>query len=181
MSTSKTPIPEVTESKIVHHGFFDLRIDTLQLPHGPKRPYTVLQIPSHAAAIIGETEDGKLLTIHEYRHPTGQWLMSCPGGRIDTGESPVEAAKRELMEETGYSASEFSLLGSVYPFPAVTNQQIFFVHAKNIHYVKPPTLEDFELIHPMLKTQEEIFAAIKEGLPVDGVFCTGLLLWKNLQ
>ena len=181
MSNFKTPIPEVKESKIVHHGFFDVRIDLLQLPHGPKRPYTVLQLPTHAAVIIAETEEGKLLVTQEYRHPTGHWLLSAPGGRIDAGESPIEAARRELLEETGYTAAEFSLLGSIYPYPAVTNQQIFFVHAKKAQFRQPPTLEDFELIHPELKTPEEIFDAIRTGAPVDGVFCSGLLLWKHRQ
>jgi ADP-ribose pyrophosphatase len=175
----KTPIPEVKESHIVHHGFFDVRVDTLQLPHGPKRPYTVLNIKSHAAAVIAQTKDGKLLVTQEYRHPTGQWLLSCPGGRIDTGESPIEAARRELLEETGYGGGEFSLLGSIYPYPSVTNQQIFFVHAKNVAYQQPPTLEDFELIHSDLKTPEELFKAIATGSPVDGVFCSGLFLWRN--
>lgn len=180
MPHRKTPIPEVKESHIVHHGFFDVRVDTLQIPHGPKRPYTVLNIKSHAAAVIAETKDGKLLVTQEYRHPTGQWLLSCPGGRIDTGESPIEAARRELLEETGYGGGEFSLLGSIYPYPSVTNQQIFFVHAKNVEYQKPPTLEDFELIHADLKTPEELFQAIAAGSPVDGVFCSGLFLWRNI-
>ncbi|MBS0651607.1 MAG: NUDIX hydrolase [Verrucomicrobia bacterium] len=179
MPHRKTPIPEVKESHIVHHGFFDVRVDTLQLPHGPKRPYTVLNIKFHAAAVIAETKDGKLLVTQEYRHPTGQWLLSCPGGRIDTGESPIEAARRELLEETGYGGGEFSLLGSIYPYPSVTNQQIFFVHAKNVEYQQPPTLEDFELIHSELKTPEELFKSIATGSPVDGVFCSGLFLWRN--
>ena len=179
MSPHKVPIPEVRESEIVHHGFFDVRIDTLQLPHGPKRPYTVLNLKSHAAAVIAETKEGQLLVTQEYRHPTGQWLLSCPGGRIDIGESPLEAARRELLEETGYGGGEFSLIGSIYPFPSVTNQQIFFVHAKNVCYVQPPTLEEFELIHPQLITVQELFDSIAAGSPTDGVFCTGLFLWKN--
>ncbi len=179
MSPRKIPIPEVRESEIVHHGFFDVRIDTLQLPHGPKRPYTVVNLKAHAAAVIAETADGKLLITQEYRHPTGHWLLSCPGGRIDTGESPIEAARRELLEETGYGGGEFSLMGSIYPFPSVTDQQIFFVHAKQVTYLRPPTLEEFELIHPQLITPQELFQAIAGGSLTDGVFCTGLFLWKN--
>ncbi len=181
MTFRKIPIPKVVESQIVHHGFFDVMVDTLQLPDGPKRPYTVLSIKAHAAAVIAETKDGKLLVTQEYRHPTGHWLLSCPGGRIDSDESPMEAARRELLEETGYGGGEFSLLGSIYPYPSVANQQIFFVHAKNVEYLQPPTLEDFELIHSQLKTPEELFDAIAAGPPIDGVFCSGLFLWRNCK
>ncbi len=181
MPHRKTSIPQVKESQIVHHGFFDVKVDILQLPHGPKRPYTVLNIKAHAAAVIAETKDGKLLVTQEYRHPTGHWLLSCPGGRIDPGESPMETARRELLEETGYGGGEFSLLGSVYPYPSVTNQQIFFVHAKNIEYLQPPALEDFELIHSQLRTPEELFHAIATGSPIDGVFCSGLFLWRTCK
>lgn len=181
MPHRKIPIPEVRESEIVHHGFFDVRIDTLQLPHGPKLPYTVVSIGSHAAVVIAETQEGKLIVNHEYRHPTKQWLLSCPGGRIDTGESPIETARRELLEETGYGGGTFSILGTVYPFPAVANQQIIFVHAKNVAYIQPPALEEFELIHTQLRTPEELFHTIATGSPVDGILCTGLFLWKNCR
>ena len=93
MSIPNTPIPEVKSSEIALHGFFDVRIDILQLPHGPKRPYYVVDIGIHAAAILAITKEGKLVITKEYRHPTKKWLLGCPGGRIDTGESPIEAAK----------------------------------------------------------------------------------------
>ncbi len=181
MPHRKTPIPEVRSSEIVHHGFFDVLVDNLQLPHGPKLDYTLVHFGAHAAVVIAETTEGKLIINHEYRHPAKQWLLSCPGGRIDTGESPIQAAKRELLEETGYGGGTFSILGTVFPFPAVANQQIIFVHAKDVAYLQPPALEEFELIHSQLKTPEELFHSIASGTPVDGVLCTGLFLWKNLQ
>ncbi len=181
MQHPNIPIPEVKESELIYHGFFDVRVDTLQLHSGPKRPYSVLHIGFHAAAIIAETKEGKLVVAQEYRHPTGKWLLSCPGGRVDTGESPIEAARRELLEETGYGNGEFTTLGTIYPFPAVTNQQITFIHAKNVEYLQPPALEEFELIHTEIISPEEIYRQIASGSPVDGVLCTGLFLWKNCR
>ncbi len=178
MSTPNTPIPEVKKREIVHHGFFDLCVDELHLPHGPTRSYYVLNIHSHAAAILAITTDGKFIINKEYRHPTRQWLLSCPGGRIDPGESPLEAAKRELLEETGYGNGAFSLLGSLYPFPAVTDQKIFYVLAKGVKFVQPPALEEFELIHPQEMTETELEREIISGNPVDGILCTALMLKK---
>ena len=92
-------LPEVKKSEIAYKGYFTMRVDSLELPHGIRRPYTVLETGCHAAAVIAEISDGKILVVKEYRHPTGKWIYGCAGGRIDTGGSPIEAAKRELLEE----------------------------------------------------------------------------------
>lgn len=172
-------IPEVKASEIVHQGYFNVRIDLLQLPHGPKLSYTVLEVGVHAAAILAKTKEGKFVINKEYRHPPGKWLLSCPGGRIDTGESPLEAAKRELLEETGYGGGTFTLVGSAYPLPAVTEQVIYYIYVENAEFLQSPTLETFELIHTELKTEQELLNEIASGSPVDGVLCTALTLSRK--
>lgn len=173
-------IPEVKTSEIVHEGYFNVRVDMLQLPHGPKLSYTVLEIGVHAASILARTKDGKFVINKEYRHPPGQWLLSCPGGRIDTGESPLEAAKRELLEETGYGGGKFILVGSAYPLPAITEQVIHYIYVENAEFLQPPALEAFELIQTELKTEQELLSEIASGSPVDGVLCTALMLSRKL-
>jgi ADP-ribose pyrophosphatase len=179
VSKPNIPIPDIRKTEIAYHGYFDVAVDHLKLPHGPERLYTVLKLGAHAAAVIALTTEGKLVMTREYRHPPREWLMSCPGGRIDPGESPIEAGRRELLEETGYGGGEFSVLGTVFPFPAVTDQQIFYVLANGVSYLQAPALDPFELIHVELHTLEDIFARIKAQEPVDGVFCTGLFLFGN--
>ena len=176
MSIPNIPIPEVKSSEIVYKGYFDLRVDLLQLPHGPQLPYTVLLTKVHATAIIAETPDGKFVINREYRHPTGKWLLSCPGGRIDIGESPLQAASRELLEETGYVGSEYIQIGTIFPFPAVSDQPIHYIWAKGVKKVQPPEHEAFELIHTEVMSKEEILREIASGVPVDGVLCTALYL-----
>jgi ADP-ribose pyrophosphatase len=178
--SSRVPIPEVKSSEVVHKGYFNVRIDLLQLPHGPKLSYTVLEVGVHAAAILARTKAGKFVINKEYRHPPAKWLLSCPGGRIDVGESPLEAAKRELLEETGYGGGEFMLVGSAYPMPAITEQVIHYIYVENAEFLQPPALETFELIHTELKTEQELMHEIATGFPIDGVLCTALLLSKRL-
>jgi ADP-ribose pyrophosphatase len=173
---SPIPIPEIKSSEIVYKGYLDVRLDQLQLPHGAKMSYTSLKMGVNAAAILAKTADGKLIINKEYRHPTGKWLLSCPGGRIDPGESPLEAAKRELLEETGYGEGRFSLLGNAYPFPAVTDQIIYYIYVEDAVFVQPTHREPFELIHTELKTLEDLKREILAGFPVDGILCTALLL-----
>lgn len=175
----RIPIPEVKTSEIVHQGYFNVRIDELQLPHGPKLAYTILELGAHAAVILARTKDKKFVINKEYRHPPAKWLLSCPGGRIDTGESPLEAAKRELLEETGYGKGKFHLVGSAYPLPAVTEQVIHYIYVEGAEYLHPPAHETFELIHTELKTEEELMKEINDGHPVDGILLTAFMLSRR--
>jgi ADP-ribose pyrophosphatase len=170
----------VKSRETVYSGYFDVRIDLLQLRHGPNLSYSCLDVKAHAAAVLARTPDGRFIINKEYRHPTGKWLLGLPGGRIDPGESPLEAAKRELLEEAGYGNGTYRLLGSAYPFPAVTDQLIHYVFADNVSFIAEPTHEPFELIHTELKTQDELLREIAEGFPIDGVLCTALLLCRSI-
>jgi ADP-ribose pyrophosphatase len=173
-------LPVVKSRETVYSGYFDVRIDLLQLHHGPNLAYTCLDIKAHASAILARTKEGKFVINKEYRHPVGKWLLSCPGGRIDTGESPMDAAKRELLEETGYGGGIFHPLGSIYPFPAVADQLIHYVFADGVEFLKAPTHEPFELIHTELKTEQELMEEIASGFPAEGALCTALLLSRKL-
>jgi ADP-ribose pyrophosphatase len=175
----RIPVPEVQSSEIVHEGYFNVRIDLLQLPHGPKLSYTVLELGAHAAVVLARTQEGKFVINKEFRHPPRKWLLSCPGGRIDTGETPVEAAKRELLEETGYGGGKFTLVGNAHPMPAVTGQVIHYVYAENVELLQKPAPEPFEMIHTELKTEEELMQEIHSGQEVDGILCTALFLSKK--
>lgn len=174
------PIPEVRRSEIVYKGFFEVREDLLKLPHGPQRIYTVLLSSPEAAVVIAETSDGKLILNKEYRHPTGKWLYGCPGGRVDPGESPIEAGQRELLEETGYSSTEIKYIGSAYPFPAVSPQRIHFLLAKQAQKTHQTNHETFELIQVELLTLDELHREMANGALVDGILCTALY-YRQLQ
>ena len=167
-------LPKVIDSRWVHEGFFNLRIDSLELPPHLHMQYTVLEVKNHATAILAYTREKKLVVLKEYRHPVGKWLLGCPGGRIDSGESPIETAKRELLEETGYTAEDFVSLGSACPFPSAADQLIFYVLATGAHKIQEPLLEPFELIRHEEITEKELYQAIQSGYPVDGILCTAL-------
>eukprot|EP00850_Spirogloea_muscicola_P014178 SM000100S09405 [mRNA] locus=s100:116298:117741:- [translate_table: standard] len=99
--------------------------------------YTVLARPQAVIAMV-TTADGRLVLneeylpsrrLHlglasvEYRHPVGQYVLSAPGGVVDEGETPLQAAARELREETGFQAARLRIIGSCYPLPGIWAQQ----------------------------------------------------------
>ena len=174
-------VPQVSQREIVYKGYFDVRVDLLQSHKGPSMSYTSLDIKVHAAAVLARTKEGKIIINKEYRHPTGKWLLGCPGGRIDAGESPLKTGQRELQEETGYTGGKALLMGEVFSLPAVTDQIIYYVFIDGVELTHSPEHEPFELIHTELKSKEELFLEIKNGAAIDGVLCTALCLAKNLE
>lgn len=168
------PIPETLESKTIYKGHFEVKEDLLQLPKGLKKIYSVLETDSEAVAILAETSEGEFVLNKEYRHPTRKWLYGCPGGSVDPGESPLKAAQRELLEETGYSGSDFELLGSAYPYPAHSSQLIHYVWAKDVKLTHSTAHEPFEFIKVELKRLSDFQREIKEGAYIDGILCSAL-------
>jgi ADP-ribose pyrophosphatase len=171
-------LPKVTGSQRVYEGFFNIRVDQLEIPPDQHMPYTVLETKHNAAVVLACTKEGKILVLKEYRHPVGKWLFGCPGGTIDPGESPIEAGKRELLEETGYTADTFIILGSACPFPSAASQTISYILATGAKKIQEPNLEHFELVECEEKTEEEIYEAIRSGHPIDGILCTALLFQR---
>ena len=104
-------------SRLVHRsGVFEVYEDVLRVPGSGTMLYTRLESPSFAT-VVPITDRGEIVFIENYRPPIGGYLLELPGGMLDPGESPPQAAARELEEETGLRARELSRLGWYYPSP----------------------------------------------------------------
>jgi ADP-ribose diphosphatase len=107
--------------------------------------------------MIALTEDGRILLVEQYRHGTAEVTLEIPGGGVDPGDpSPLAAAQRELLEETGYVSDRWSELGVVHPNPAIQSNSCFVFLAEGCRRVGEPQPEQGEDI------------AVRE-LPVDQV------------
>lgn len=98
-----------------------VRRDCVELPDGRQNPeFYVLEYPDWVN-VIALTEDGQFVMERQYRHGLGKTCYEIPAGVIETGETPLEAAKRELMEETGYGEGEWKELMTISGNPSTTN------------------------------------------------------------
>ena len=108
-----------------------LRQDTVTLSDGT---ITQREVVDHKAAVVilPFERPHTLHLIKQYRYPIQQTLIECPAGLIEDHENPLDAAKRELLEETGFRANTWTPLGGGYPSPGFCNEKFYFFVAEDL-------------------------------------------------
>lgn len=138
---------KVLESKeLLRLGFFRIRSDRCELPDGRVMPnYYVLEFADWVN-VIPVTTDGQVVAINQYRHGSDLMHLEIPGGSTDPrgSEEPLEAAKRELLEETGYESSRWISCGAHFPNPALQSNRLHTFLALDCRKVREPELDPFE-------------------------------------
>ncbi len=128
---------EVLERSYVFDGrVFRVRQDRIRLPGGRE---TVLDIVEHhgAVVILPVSEEGYIWFVRQYRHAAGKYLLELPAGTLEPNESPETCARRELQEEIGMKAAQWTYLGSFYVAPGYTSEHM---HAYLAQDLQPSSL-----------------------------------------
>lgn len=135
----------VHASSDLHVGkIMALRADQVEMPGGRVALREVLEHPG-AVAIAALDVDDRLMMIHQYRHPVRRRLWELPAGLLDVaGEDPLVTAKRELREEAGLAATEWSVLLDVVPSPGFSDESVRVYLARGVTEVGRPDLSDDE-------------------------------------
>ncbi|MDO8956319.1 MAG: NUDIX hydrolase, partial [Deltaproteobacteria bacterium] len=113
--------------------------------------------------IIPLTSDEKVILVKQFRFGTKDFSLEIPGGMLDDGEPPAQAARRELLEETGYAGDEPILLGMVHPNPAIHTNRCYSYLIRNVTFSNPPQQDSTEDIEVQIVPLAEIPRLIRDG------------------
>ncbi len=140
---------------------FTVGIQKKRLPNGMEAEMDVIEHPG-AALIVPFLTKTKIILLRQYRAVLGKYLLELPAGTLDQKERPLACAKRELMEETNYSARRWKKLGRIYPVPGYATEIIHMYKAEGLTPVIVEGDPD-EVIHPFICTRAEVKHLFKEG------------------
>ena len=113
--------------------------------------------------VIAVTTVGEIVLIRQFRHGTGEVALEIPGGMVEPGESPVECARRELLEETGFASSRWEQIGCVRPNPAFMSNSCYTFVASGCEFSSEPSFDTTEDIETLLVAPREVKRYIREG------------------
>jgi len=127
--------------------------------------------------IVALTEEGKFIMVRQHRLGTDEMTLETTAGVMEHGENPIEAARRELSEETGYQAASITLMKTLSANPAIMNNRIHFFLATGCRKVSGQTLDHAEDIDVELYSRDEILAMIGDGRINHTIIVTALSLY----
>jgi 8-oxo-dGTP pyrophosphatase MutT (NUDIX family) len=154
----------ITPWKILEsrYQFPKFRIDSCELPSGKPYKAYVFEFDSWAN-VVALTKNNEVVLVKQYRHGVQKVLLELPGGVVDNGENPLEGAKRELMEETGYSAGSIIEVGRLYPNPAIQQNTLYCYLATDVELTGVQHLDEAEEIEVHLVPLDELVEMVRQG------------------
>jgi ADP-ribose pyrophosphatase len=151
-----------------------VRRDKVIEPSGKEGVRDVVLHPG-AVSIIAMPSPEEIVLIRQYRHATGEELIELPAGTLEVGEDPIDTARRELEEETGYVASEMTHRATYYTAPGFTNELMYLYEASGLT-LRQQRLEDDEAIDVVLTRREDALKWMREGKIRDAKTLVGLMM-----
>ena len=130
MDLTEKPIKQdyIYKGKIVN-----LRVDDALLPNGTTAKREIVEHPG-GVCVAALTENDELLFVEQFRYPYFELVLELPAGKLEYGEDPFEAGKRELKEETGATAEKYEDLGKLYPTPGYCGEIIHMYLARGLNF-----------------------------------------------
>jgi ADP-ribose pyrophosphatase len=169
---------KVLKSEVLYQGkVFRLQRDTVIEPGGVQAERDIILHPG-SVVVLPIFKDGRVLLIRQYRHSVGEFLWELVAGRKEPNESPVAAARRELLEETGYSAKRLRRLLRVVPTPGFVNEWMWIFAAEGLTEGAAQPEED-EKITPRIFTLKQAEKMIRRGTLRDAKSICGVLYYAR--
>lgn len=162
------------EKKVFRGRLLTLVTRSVRLPNGYRVHLEVIIHPG-AALIIPFLTEERIVILRQLRPVVGKYLYELPAGTLDKGEAPLACAKREIVEETGYSAAKFTRLGEIYPVPGYSTERIVIYKAEGLRR-RQRVAEDDEIIESRAVGKREVRRLFKGGRVVDAKTISALAM-----
>lgn len=142
---------------------FSVRFDQVRNPRNGQAMQRVVLPSVDWINVVAIDEAGGCVMVRQYRFGSSSVTLETAGGMVDPGESPLVAARRELLEETGYGGGQWSELGAVAPNPAFHDNLCHHFLARGVRRLQAPQPGEGEAIEVLTLSESEIIAAAREG------------------
>ncbi len=163
--------PPATDEHLIEHrtggqtllsgGFLEVRRDTVRLPDGSPATREYIQ-HGGAVAVVPLLDDGRVVLVRQYRYPLAKILLELPAGKRDPGETTLQCAMRELVEETGYTAREWAYGGEIHNAAAYSTESIWIWFARGlVEGTKRPDAGEF--VETLCLAEDELDALDTQG------------------
>jgi ADP-ribose pyrophosphatase len=146
-------------------SFLKVTRDRISLPDGAETHREFIRHPG-AVVILPLFDDGSVLLERQFRYPLDQVFIEYPAGKIDPGEDPLACAKRELQEETGYTASEWQFVCTIHNAIAYSDEHLDLYLARGLT-AGEAQLDDGEFLETFRATVPEMLEMIRRGQVTD--------------
>jgi ADP-ribose pyrophosphatase len=161
---------------IIKDNWISLRADTCKMPNGRiVAPYYVLEYPEWVN-VVAITVENEVIFVKQYRHGLGKTLLELPCGNVEENESPRDAIKRELLEETGYSGPSFIETGLISANPATHANLTHCFLASGVSHVQSPIQDSSEQLEIVLIPFDDVMGLVRRGEVVQGLHISSILL-----
>jgi ADP-ribose pyrophosphatase len=166
---------KTNSSRNAHTGrVFKLNVDNITLSNGVTFDIDVIRHPG-ASAMVPMPDEDTVLLIKQYRYAAGAFIWEIPAGTLNSGESPLECAKRELIEETGYSAGKMEKLTEIVPVPGYSDERIHIFLATDLKKASQKLDRD-EMLNVHEVKMKAALEMIAKGEIIDAKTISGLYL-----
>lgn len=175
----------VLKREPIHQGrVIDLALETVELPGGGQVVLEIVRHPGGAAAVALDDQE-RVCLLRQFRHAAGGWLWELPAGKLDPGETPLATATRELAEEAGVTALDWTDLGSMHSSPGVFSEVIYLWLARDLSAL-PHAHEEHEVIEIHWLPLSQALDWCNDGTITDaktliGLYRTGALIQSALE